>query len=211
MADPEPSEAPAKRQRILQAALEVCALRGVAAARMDEVAARAGVSKGTLYRFFESKEDLFLATLLASYEEGQRLVDPGRPDRATGSDPAERLEAHLEGLCEVLRVVGPRMHVHYQAWGVVAGAPAFRPRLQGFLGQLHRERDAELEQRIREGQRAGVLRGDVDPAALARALNAVVGGLLYRASFEPEAARAETLRACFAAVMRGVRSTPGGS
>lgn len=58
-----------KRQRrkaerpaeLLEAALEVFAEKGFAAARMDEIAARAGVSKGTAYLYFESKEDLFRA------------------------------------------------------------------------------------------------------------------------------------------------------
>lgn len=44
---------------ILHAALDVFAARGFAAAKLDEVAAKAGVSKGTLYLYFESKEDLF--------------------------------------------------------------------------------------------------------------------------------------------------------
>lgn len=44
---------------ILTAALDVFAERGFAAAKLEDVAARAGVSKGTLYLYFASKEDLF--------------------------------------------------------------------------------------------------------------------------------------------------------
>jgi AcrR family transcriptional regulator len=44
---------------ILDAALECFADRGFAATRMDEVAARAGVTKGTVYLYFRTKEDLF--------------------------------------------------------------------------------------------------------------------------------------------------------
>src|ERR1051325_10628511 len=44
---------------ILTAALDVFAERGFAAAKLDEVAARAGVSKGTLYLYFPSKDELF--------------------------------------------------------------------------------------------------------------------------------------------------------
>jgi AcrR family transcriptional regulator len=44
---------------ILEAALDVFAARGFAGAKLDEVAARAGVSKGTLYLYFPSKEELF--------------------------------------------------------------------------------------------------------------------------------------------------------
>lgn len=48
-------------QELLDAALEVFVERGFAAARLDEVAKRAGVSKGTVYLYFSSKEDLLKA------------------------------------------------------------------------------------------------------------------------------------------------------
>jgi AcrR family transcriptional regulator len=51
----------ARPQEILDAALEVFAEKGFAAARMDEVARRAGVTKGTIYLYFPSKEELFKA------------------------------------------------------------------------------------------------------------------------------------------------------
>jgi AcrR family transcriptional regulator len=49
----------ARPQEILEAALSVFAEKGFAAARMDDVARRAGVTKGTIYLYFPSKEDLF--------------------------------------------------------------------------------------------------------------------------------------------------------
>jgi AcrR family transcriptional regulator len=51
----------ARRQAILKAALSVFAERGFAAARLDDVATRAGVAKGTLYLYFRDKVDLFEA------------------------------------------------------------------------------------------------------------------------------------------------------
>lgn len=50
-------------REICAAALEVFAEKGFAAARLDEIAARAGVSKGTLYLYFKDKEDLFRAVV----------------------------------------------------------------------------------------------------------------------------------------------------
>src|SRR5262245_47112204 len=51
---------PARRkQAILDAALSVFAERGFEAARLDDVAASAGVAKGTLYLYFDDKEELF--------------------------------------------------------------------------------------------------------------------------------------------------------
>ena len=67
--DERPSE-------LVAAALDLFVERGFAATRLDDVAARAGVSKGTLYLYFESKEALFKAVieeaivpLLASAED----------------------------------------------------------------------------------------------------------------------------------------------
>ena len=55
-----PADRPAE---ILSAALEVFAARGFQAARLEEVAKRAGVSKGALYLYFETKADLFRAVV----------------------------------------------------------------------------------------------------------------------------------------------------
>jgi len=48
---------------LLAAALELFVESGYAATRLDDVAARAGVSKGTLYLYFENKEELFKAVV----------------------------------------------------------------------------------------------------------------------------------------------------
>ena len=48
---------------ICSAALEVFSEKGFAAAKLDEIARRAGVSKGTLYLYFKDKEDLFRAVV----------------------------------------------------------------------------------------------------------------------------------------------------
>jgi AcrR family transcriptional regulator len=51
--------AAARRDAILEAALDEFYARGFAAARLDDVAARAGVAKGTIYLYFADKEALF--------------------------------------------------------------------------------------------------------------------------------------------------------
>jgi AcrR family transcriptional regulator len=56
----------ARPQEILEAALSVFAEKGFAAARMDDIAARAHVSKGTIYLYFESKEAVFRALVQAT-------------------------------------------------------------------------------------------------------------------------------------------------
>jgi AcrR family transcriptional regulator len=56
---PRAEKARLKRERILDAALEEFSRKGFAAARMEDVAQRAGVGKGTVYLYFDDKEALF--------------------------------------------------------------------------------------------------------------------------------------------------------
>ena len=56
-------------EEILNAALELFTEKGFAATRMDDVAKNAGISKGTLYNYFESKESIFYAVV-------QEMVSP---------------------------------------------------------------------------------------------------------------------------------------
>ncbi|MGB4344896.1 MAG: TetR/AcrR family transcriptional regulator [Burkholderiaceae bacterium] len=53
----------ARPHELLAAALDLFVQRGYAATRLDDVAACAGVSKGTLYLYFENKEELFKAVV----------------------------------------------------------------------------------------------------------------------------------------------------
>ena len=69
--NPTDTTVPHKRERrkqdrpgeLLEAALDLFVEKGYAATRVEEVAARAGVSKGTLFLYFPSKEDLFKAVV----------------------------------------------------------------------------------------------------------------------------------------------------
>src|SRR5258708_8914904 len=53
-----------RRRRIIDAAMELAAEGGYEAVQMREVAARAGVALGTLYRYFPSKEQLLVAGMV---------------------------------------------------------------------------------------------------------------------------------------------------
>ncbi|MBP8309617.1 MAG: TetR/AcrR family transcriptional regulator, partial [Burkholderiaceae bacterium] len=75
---------------LIAAALDLFVERGFAATRLDEVAARAGVSKGTLYLYFDSKEDLFKAViretivpLLSDFQRSIEGVDDPAPQVLT--------------------------------------------------------------------------------------------------------------------------------
>ncbi|WP_245906383.1 TetR/AcrR family transcriptional regulator [Teichococcus aestuarii] len=65
--EPRSARAMATRDSILEAARAEFALRGLAGARVDEIAARAGANKRMLYAYFGSKEALWLTVLEGAY------------------------------------------------------------------------------------------------------------------------------------------------
>jgi AcrR family transcriptional regulator len=69
-----PRDAAATRQRILEAATAEFASKGLAGARVDEIAERAQINKRMLYVYFGSKDDLFLAVLEEAYA-GIRMAE----------------------------------------------------------------------------------------------------------------------------------------
>ena len=68
----------ARPEEIISAALEVFTDRGFAATKLEEVARRAGVTKGTIYLYFENKEALFKAlirqTIVPVIAQGEELA-----------------------------------------------------------------------------------------------------------------------------------------
>ncbi len=82
-----------KKQEIALAALEVFARRGLAQTSMSHVAEAAGISKGAIYLYFDSREDLTVAAAgawVAAVREGVR------PRLEAGGDPLSRLRLLLQ-------------------------------------------------------------------------------------------------------------------
>jgi AcrR family transcriptional regulator len=78
----------ARPGELLAAALEVFAEKGFAATRLEDIACRAGVSKGTVYLYFESKEALFKA---AVEESMNPALEAAEAIAADGGKPAADL------------------------------------------------------------------------------------------------------------------------
>ncbi len=81
---PRAEKAAVKRRRILEAALEEFAQKGFAAARMEDVARRARVAKGTVYLYFDDKQALFEGLVHEMVISPLRGVLEMRPARGEG-------------------------------------------------------------------------------------------------------------------------------
>jgi AcrR family transcriptional regulator len=168
----------ARPAELVTAALELFAERGFAGTRLEEVAARAGVSKATVYLYFDSKEKLFEAVVRQAVtpklDRAEALVDAFE-----GTTP--ELVRRLLALFETLLDSGVPAVVKL----IVAEAGNF-PALARLYAELVVQRGMGLLQRI---VRRGVDRGEfrpVEPANVAPLVLAPVLLLaLWRQSMAP--------------------------
>jgi AcrR family transcriptional regulator len=119
------AEPTARRETILDAALTVFAERGYEAARLDDVAAKAGIAKGTLYLYFKDKEALF--------EEVVRGAASPIIERlgAIAAAPELSMSAMLEAMFELFekQVLGTKRKLIIRL--IIAEGPRF-PRIAEF-------------------------------------------------------------------------------
>jgi AcrR family transcriptional regulator len=85
-----------RRKQILEAALAVFTQKGFHATNVSDVAARAGVSQGTIYWYFESKEELFTAAIMSFFEDFGQQLQAGLELRKMASDKLRALAQSME-------------------------------------------------------------------------------------------------------------------
>ena len=147
-----------RRAAILAAALDVFAENGFAAARLDDVAQKAGVAKGTLYLYFPDKEALFEALL-------QGLVSPVlQRIEVLSEDTALPASAILTGILTVFQteIIGTNRERILRL--IISEGPRF-PRIAEFY---HREVISKGREIIRTIAARGYERGELPSDAMAK-------------------------------------------
>lgn len=152
-------DAAATRARILEAAIDEFAAKGLRDARIEDIADQAGANRRMIYYYFQSKEGLYLEALEAVYSE---LLDEERKIDVDNLDPVEAIATLVSMKID-----------HY----------TFSPRFIAFLNMenLYRARHLKKSKRIADfqapfteviarvlerGQRAGLFRKGIDPIDL---------------------------------------------
>src|SRR5210317_1467052 len=72
---PRPNVSDERTSQIIAAAEEVFSKKGFSAARMDDIAEETGLSKGTLYLYFKSKDDLIIAILDRIFQREFKVIE----------------------------------------------------------------------------------------------------------------------------------------
>jgi AcrR family transcriptional regulator len=201
---PRASERSAEDTRalLLDAAAKVFARRGYQSATVDEIVARARLSKGTFYWHFESKGDLFVALL-------EERID--RPARAlidvTRSAPAEGATAPVvgRGLAALFREHRELVLLLHEYWSAAARDERLRAR---YLDRQRALRTALAEALTARHERTGVpLAMPAD--ALATAFIALAEGLSSEALLDPDSVEEGLLGEILSLVYDGMAARAG--
>ncbi|WP_110589807.1 TetR/AcrR family transcriptional regulator [Microbacterium suaedae] len=171
----------AKREEILQVALDVIATHGYRGASVREIADAVGLSQAGLLHYFGSKDELFTAVLMKR-------------------DEVDAVGQTSDLLDDLLRIVAHNAEVPglvqlYAQLSVEAADPA-HPARAYFADRFARLR-AVFAKALADGQRAGSVRADIDADRTATMIIALADGLQTQFLLDPHVDMTEPLRAFF--------------
>jgi AcrR family transcriptional regulator len=152
------------RERLLRAAQELIEEGGYGAASVVAIADRAGLAAGTLYRHFDSKEDLFVELFRSVCDRELRAMRAAAEAMPAGASPVDRLVTVLATFAR--RALGrPRL-----AWALIA--EPVDPRVDAER-LAYRERYSAL---AAQALRAGIDAGELPAQNVELTAAALVGG-----------------------------------
>jgi AcrR family transcriptional regulator len=158
---------PFLRERILRSAAVLFAQKEFNRVLIDEIAARAGVGKGSVYRQFNSKEELYAAVVIEGFAQLQREIRAALASASTVRDKVATIVDHSLAFFWSRRQFFALLH-----------DPKALPRRQERLYHAQRQEFTELIGGVlRDGVEGGSLRADLDTRIAAEALLGMLRGI----------------------------------
>jgi AcrR family transcriptional regulator len=180
---PRPDVSEERRTQIIESAVRVFAREGFAHARMDDVAAESGLSKGLLYWYFKSKEEIIVAIadvlFSGEFRRMEKISVEGRSARAC-------LEEYFQIVLDDLRGILKVAPIFYEFYALAFRNAVVRRVMQKYL----RRYLAIAEPIIRHGMDRGEFApGDARRAAIA--VGAALEGTLLLWAYAPSIVQPE--------------------
>ncbi len=147
------------RQRVLDSAIEAFARKGYAGTSITDILKATGLSKPTLYYYFENKAGLFRAILDFAFDEPYRLMTEGVAAKIGTAEKLVGIATVLFDFC------GSHQHLTRLASATVFAAPEEIP--PDSINPAKRRRNFEFVLGVvRDGQKRGELDANQDPVEL---------------------------------------------
>ncbi|MDX9999536.1 MAG: TetR/AcrR family transcriptional regulator [Phenylobacterium sp.] len=184
-------------QRILQAAVEIIAERGVDQLTLAEAGEAAGYSRALPAHYFGSREDLIRAVADHLVQGYRRRMEEGPPGGLTASG-LEALIARIAYYIDDNRRSVSRLRAFHEVLNAALNRPALAPA----IAQLDQESAAGFVHHIRAAIRRGEISPDVDPEAQGVLILATLRGVMRQWLIAPDRIDLDRIRAEFIAGLR---------
>ncbi len=192
----------AKRLRFVEAAAACFAKTGYDATAMSDVAAAAKLSKGSLYDYFDSKEDLFYAVFDWFQQQlMQASLAQMTPGRSAREQIVRAADAVVVGLVQQISLYP----VSLEVWAAAARSGT-RERFAQAMRQIYRDYRLQFAGLIGAAQAAGEIKASVDAEGLAAVLTGAVDGLLLQYWLDPSFDPRQRLQNFLSALFSGISS-----
>ena len=176
---PRPDVSVTRKNQILDAATAVFARLGFHDARMDDIVQASGLSKGALYWYFKSKEDIITAISQRLFTTDiEQLVGLLHAEGSVSERLQQLIQARIAGLQEMSDVVT----ILFEFYATALHQDGVRQFIKAYFQNFHELLVALIQQGIDRGEFRSV-----DAVAAAAALDAVFEGLVVRWLIDPEA------------------------
>lgn len=169
---------------ILEAARGIFARKGFAAATMDDIATATGVCKGTLYLYYRSKREIYLAALGSGL---RALRDRTREAVDAAATIEDKIRAFVLTKVRYFETNHDFYRIYHAEFGNLVTHPSCLP---DELMALYLQQVQQLEQALREARDHRLIRA-VDPGKVAFAIFEITRGLITRRLLGQSAAGAE--------------------
>ena len=184
-----------KKYRIVEAATTVFAQKGYAGSSVADIADKAAIGKGTVYEYFNSKEDLFFAVFEWYMQRTGRQASV--KISALGGSASERLLALSDAIMGLWDEIRDVFTLTMEFWAASVSSQ-MRDRFKTAFRKLYKEFRELIAALIQEGIERGEFRTDSRPETLAAALVGTWDALFLQAwfeeNFDPVAVAREFLR-----------------
>lgn len=157
------------KKRIVAAGIEVMSEKGYSQTTMDDIAAHLGVSKGALYLYFKSKEDL----IIESAKNMQLHLSQLRGMQMAGSPTRDPLDVWIEILDNLMPFDPKTNRLYFELVAIVER----NPEINEISAKNLVEEIEMIEHEIASQQQKGLVRTDADPRTIAVALISIFNGL----------------------------------
>lgn len=165
------------QEKILAAAAACFAEKGYAGCSVQDISERAGLSKGALYVYYASKEELFKAMIALQYD---RAVERSTATRKCAS----QLSGVIWFMSECIRNCGFPMD--HRLWAEILAVASRDAGIRNFFMTEDREMRCMFARQLQRGVLAGEIDPGLDLNATAIWLTALGDGLIIRAADDPD-------------------------